>query len=79
MPAIWTALYDAVKTVFGIVAVSRAAACEKDKGRDFKNTAQRYLGDRLGAAKSFKVETKRADKRFPHDVQLSCHSMWAAC
>ncbi len=63
--------YDAVKTVFGIVAVSRAAACEKDKDAILK-TAQRYLGDRLGAAKSFKVETKRADKRFPMtSIELS--------
>ena len=63
--------YDAVKTVFGVVAVSRAAACEKDKDALFE-TSLRYLGDRLGAAKSFKVETKRADKRFPMtSIELS--------
>jgi thiamine biosynthesis protein ThiI len=56
--------YAAVKTVFGIVAVSRAAACEKDKDAIFE-TAKRYLGNALQAAKSFKVETKRSDKRFP--------------
>jgi thiamine biosynthesis protein ThiI len=55
--------YDAVKTVFGIVAVSRAAACPKDKDAIFE-TAKRYLGDTLSRAQSFKVETKRADKRF---------------
>ena len=63
--------YDAVKTIFGIVAVSRAAACEKDKDAILE-TAKRYLGDKLSAAKSFKVETKRADKRFPMtSIQLS--------
>ena len=56
--------YDAVKTIFGIVSVSRAAACQKDKDLIFE-TALRYLGDKLRAAKSFKVETKRSDKRFP--------------
>ncbi len=63
--------YDAVKTVFGIVAVSRAAACEKDKDAIFE-TAKRYLGDAMAVAKSFKVETKRADKRFPMtSIELS--------
>jgi thiamine biosynthesis protein ThiI len=56
--------YDAVKTIFGIVAVSRAAACDKDKDALYE-TAKRYLGDSLQRAKSFKVETKRSDKRFP--------------
>lgn len=56
--------YAAVKTVFGIVAVSRAAACEKDKDVIFE-TAKRYLGDTLSKARSFKVESKRSDKRFP--------------
>ncbi|MEL4107040.1 tRNA uracil 4-sulfurtransferase ThiI [Oscillospiraceae bacterium WX1] len=63
--------YDAVKTIFGIVAVSRAAACAKDKDAILE-TARRYLGDTLARAKSFKVETKRADKRFPMtSIQLS--------
>ncbi|UOO37762.1 tRNA 4-thiouridine(8) synthase ThiI [Oscillospiraceae bacterium CM] len=63
--------YDAVKTIFGIVAVSRAAACAKDKDAILE-TAKRYLGDTLARAKSFKVETKRADKRFPMtSIQLS--------
>jgi thiamine biosynthesis protein ThiI len=63
--------YEAVKTIFGIVAVSRAAACEKDKNAIFE-TAKRYLGDELSRAKSFKVETKRSDKAFPMtSIQLS--------
>lgn len=63
--------YDAVKTIFGIAAVSRAAACPKEKDAIYE-TARRYLGDTLGRAKSFKVETKRSDKRFPMtSIQLS--------
>jgi thiamine biosynthesis protein ThiI len=63
--------YEAVKTVFGIVSVSRAAACAKDRDAILE-TAKDYLGDTLGRAKSFKVETKRADKSFPMtSIQLS--------
>ncbi len=63
--------YEAVKTIFGIVAVSRAAACEKDKDA-LLEMAKRYLGDELSRAKSFKVEAKRSDKRFPMtSIQLS--------
>ncbi|SHH76360.1 thiamine biosynthesis protein ThiI [Sporobacter termitidis DSM 10068] len=63
--------YEAVKTIFGIVAISRAAACEKDKDA-LLETAKRYLGDALSRAGSFKVETKRADKSFPMtSIQLS--------
>jgi tRNA uracil 4-sulfurtransferase len=56
--------YSAVKTVFGIVAVARAVACEKDKDAIFE-AARRYLGDELSRAKTFKVEAKRSDKSFP--------------
>lgn len=63
--------FEAVKTIFGIVAVSRAAACDKDKDA-ILNTAKRYLGEALTRAKSFKVETKRSDKNFPMtSIQLS--------
>ena len=58
------AALEAMKTVFGAGAISRAAACEKDKDAIF-GTAKRYLGEELKKAKSFKVETKRSDKSFP--------------
>jgi thiamine biosynthesis protein ThiI len=61
----------AVMTIFGIATVSRAAACEKDKDAIF-NTAKEYLKDAFSTAKSFKVESKRSDKRFPMtSIQLS--------
>jgi thiamine biosynthesis protein ThiI len=52
------------RAAFGINTVTRAAACEKDTDAIF-DTAVRYLGEELRNAESFKVETKRADKRFP--------------
>lgn len=56
--------FERLKKVFGIVSLNRAAACEKDLDVIY-NTAVEYLGDAIEGAKSFKVETKRADKRFP--------------
>ena len=62
---------EAVKTVFGVVSISRAAACPKDPDAIFE-TAKNYLRRELSAAKSFKVETKRSDKSFPMtSIQLS--------
>ena len=57
--------------VFGIISLCRAAACEKDKDA-ILNTALRYLEPELRKARSFKVESKRSDKRFPMtSIQLS--------
>ncbi|PKM73320.1 MAG: tRNA 4-thiouridine(8) synthase ThiI [Firmicutes bacterium HGW-Firmicutes-16] len=55
---------DAMLTVFGFVSVTRALACEKDKDAIYE-AAKKYLGEALKNAKSFKVETRRSDKRFP--------------
>ena len=63
--------YGACKQVFGIIAITRALPCEKTKEAIF-DTAKTYLGSALTAAKSFKVESKRADKSFPMgSIQLS--------
>jgi len=58
------AAFEACRLVFGIVSLSRCAECEKTIDAMYK-TAVAYLGEELRAAASFKVETKRADKRFP--------------
>lgn len=50
--------------VFGIVAINRAAVCEKDMDAIYE-CVKDYLGHALSSAKTFKVEAKRADKRFP--------------
>ncbi len=63
--------FSAMTRVFGIANVSRAAACEKDKDA-ILTCARRYLAQAMANAKSFKVETKRSDKRFPMtSIQLS--------
>ena len=56
--------YAGCKQVFGLIAIARAVPCEKSK-EAILETARAYLGDELRKAKSFKVETKRADKSFP--------------
>ena len=62
---------EAAQMVFGFVGVTRALACEKDKDAIFE-AAKKYLAEDLRTAKSFKVEAKRADKRFPmSSVELS--------
>ena len=63
--------WEALTKVFGVVGLSRARACEKDKDAILA-AAREYLDDKLSAAKTFKVETKRADKTFPMtSIQLS--------
>lgn len=53
-----------VSKVFGIAAFSRARVCEKNID-DILRIAPEYLADTLRGIKTFKVEAKRADKRFP--------------
>ena len=66
-----TGAYGVCRQVFGVIAVARAMPCEKTKEAIFEN-ARTYLGSSLSEAKSFKVETRRADKTFPlGSIQLS--------
>ena len=58
------AVMDCARRVFGIATISRAAVCEKSLDA-VVDCAASYLGDRFAAAKTFKVETKRGDKKFP--------------
>ena len=63
--------FEAVQKVFGVVKISRAAACEKDKDA-IARLAIDYLREDMLRAKSFKVESKRSDKSFPMtSIQLS--------
>lgn len=55
---------EALKRVFGIAALSRAAVAEKDM-KSIKGIAKEYLAEELSLAKTFKVEAKRSDKQFP--------------
>lgn len=55
---------ERLKKVFGIAAFSRALVCEKDID-DIKAKAVPYLEEVLPYVKTFKVEAKRSDKKFP--------------
>ena len=67
------AVMEAVQKVFGIALICRAAVCEKTL-ESMQQMAETYLADRIAQAHSFKVETKRGDKRFPMtSIQVSQH------
>jgi thiamine biosynthesis protein ThiI len=66
-----TAAFDACCQVFGVIAVARAVPCGKSVAA-ISATAKTYLASEFAAAKSFKVESRRADKTFPMtSIQLS--------
>lgn len=56
---------ERIGEVFGIVTYSRACVCEKDFD-DILSKAPIYAEEALADAKTFKVESKRSDKRFPY-------------
>lgn len=58
------AALEAVSRIFGIAGFSRAAAVEKDFGKVLEISGS-YLESDLKNAKTFKVEAKRSDKKFP--------------
>ncbi|MBQ8834971.1 MAG: tRNA 4-thiouridine(8) synthase ThiI [Oscillospiraceae bacterium] len=63
--------WEACNSIFGVVSLCRCRPCEKDLDAIFE-AIENYLGDDLDCAKSFKVESKRSDKRFPlTSIQLS--------
>ena len=55
---------DRISRVFGIAAYSRALQVEKDMAVILEN-APEYLAEQLKEARTFKVEGKRSDKKFP--------------
>lgn len=65
------AAFAALQKVFGVINLSRAAACEKDKDA-IARLAIEYLREDMERVKSFKVESKRSDKSFPMtSIELS--------
>ena len=65
------AAYRAARQVFGVVSVARAVPCEKTV-ESIVETAKSYLAEEFARAKSFKVESKRADKHFHlNSIQIS--------
>lgn len=58
------AAFEACRHIFGIIALTKAAACEKNK-EAIAAMAIEYLREDMLSAKSFKVESRRSDKSFP--------------
>ncbi len=59
-------MFAAASKVFGIVAIARAAVCEKNMDA-IARTAKEYVPQFLAGKKTFKVESKRSDKAFALD------------
>lgn len=57
-------MYNAARRVFGIIAVNRAAVCEKTM-ESIVETVKNYLPEKLVGKRTFKVDARRADKTFP--------------
>ncbi len=57
-------MYSAAKKVFGIAAVNRAAVCDKNMDAIIE-CARAYLPAKLEGKRTFKVDAKRSDKKFP--------------
>ena len=57
-------MFETASKVFGIVGISRCAVCEKNM-ESIQKTAMEYIPPFLAGKKTFKVEGKRSDKRFP--------------
>ncbi len=60
-----------IEKIFGIAGFSRAAAVEKDM-ETILRSAEEYLAPQLLSARTFKVEAKRSDKKFPLNSPEIC-------
>ena len=69
--------YGICKKTFGIIALARAYECDKDIEK-IKALAVTLAPELLSGAKTFKVEAKRSDKRFPYDSPAICAEVGAA-
>lgn len=66
-----------VGMIFGIAGFSRACVCEKTI-EDILSRSREYLKNVMENIKTFKVEAKRADKRFPLTSPEICAEVGAA-
>ena len=67
---------ERVGRIFGIVSYSRAALCDEKTLESVLETAPEYLAKQLRAAKTFKVEAKRSDKKFPYKSPEICRELY---
>lgn len=63
-----------IEQVFGIAALARAAVLEKNF-EAIQEQAPAYVEDALSMARTFKVEAKRSDKRFPMKSPEICREL----
>ena len=70
-------IVERLSKVFGIVKLCRACVLEKDM-QQILSQGPEYLADELEAAKTFKVEAKRSDKRFAMKSPEICTEMGGA-
>lgn len=66
--------YESAKKVFGVASISKAFRAEKTF-EDISKVAVEKLADVLENAETFKVEAKRADKRFPMKSPEICREL----
>ena len=68
------AVMECASRVFGFATISRAAVCPEKTLESVIATAKDYLAPNFAAAKTFKVESKRGDKKFPMtSTEISQH------
>ena len=63
--------FERVRRVFGLAALSKAAVCGKNM-EDIQKTALLCFSKNLAKAKTFKVMSKRSDKRFEYNSPQIC-------
>ena len=68
---------DRLSKVFGIVKLCRCGVYEKDMDTILREGPE-YLAEQLESARTFKVEAKRSDKRFPMKSPEICAEMGGA-
>lgn len=66
-----------LQKIFGIAGLSRCAAVEKDMDAILPAACE-YLSEELMLAKTFKVEAKRSDKKFPFNSPQICREVGGA-
>ncbi|MBP0990751.1 MAG: tRNA 4-thiouridine(8) synthase ThiI [Oscillospiraceae bacterium] len=63
--------YETLQKVYGVVSLSRALAVEKDFDK-IKAEVPEYVSDVLSSHKTFKVDARRSDKKFPLNSPQIC-------
>ena len=71
------AVMECACRVFGFATISRAAVCPEKTLESVIATAKDYLAPNFAAAKTFKVEAKRADKAYPMKSPEICRELGA--